>query len=85
MRKGGVNRSGLADIAILAVRSMAGGAKFGYGNIECGLLEVEDFDDGSMHGEAFGDGKADARRASGDDGGFVREVEGGGVHGTWFS
>ena len=84
-RKGGVYRSGLADIATLAVRAVAGGAKFGHGGVERGLLEVEDFDGGSMRDEALGDGEADAGRASGNDGGFVGEVEGGGVHVAWCS
>ena len=83
--KGGVHRSGLADIATLAVGAVAGGAKFGHGGIERGLLEVEDFDLSSMRGEALGDGESDAGCASGNDGGFVGEVEGGGVHGAWFS
>jgi hypothetical protein len=67
------------------MRAVAGGAEFGHGGAKRDWLEVEDLDGGTTGGEALRNGESDAGRATGDDGSFVDEAEGGGAHVAWFS
>ena len=78
--EGNIHARGIAHIANLAMRAVAGTAEFSHGGVERGLLQVEDLDGGSVLSEAFRNGKPDPGGSSGDDGGFRGEVERGGVH-----